>query len=239
MWSTGNSLLLAFLLFIGSGWDATAAPKICVDATTCTFESVVEGDSVQCVFLLGNCGDADLVIQSVRAGCGCTTTMMTNKTIAPGAVAPLTATFHTAGYGGYTVSKSITVETNDPETPNVVLTLSGSVAREAMCTTPAADVVSGFTVLIDLRTPEEFAAGHLLGAVNIPLEELTQWIGLFPRRVRVVLYDQDGSGIDAALRQLTAQGISEGCGLEGGLDEWVATYGTSLIVTFKLMPATP
>jgi rhodanese-related sulfurtransferase len=145
-------------------------------------------------------------------------------------------TLHTDGYGGYTITESITVKTNDPQTPDLILTLIGGVMLEPRCAVPPAGVISGFTVLIDVQSPELFATGHLIGAVNIPFEELTQWISMFPRRVRIVVYDQDGSLVGAALDRLTAEGITEACGLQGGLDGWILSYGTDLLMTFKLMP---
>jgi rhodanese-related sulfurtransferase len=42
--------------------------------------------------------------------------------------------------------------------------------------------------LIDVRTPEEFAAGHLPGARNIPVEELPRRLTEIPRDKPVVAY---------------------------------------------------
>jgi NADPH-dependent 2,4-dienoyl-CoA reductase/sulfur reductase-like enzyme/rhodanese-related sulfurtransferase len=46
--------------------------------------------------------------------------------------------------------------------------------------------------LIDVRTPQEFAAGRIDGAINIPLEELRHRIGEVPRDRRVVVHCQVG-----------------------------------------------
>jgi ArsR family transcriptional regulator len=46
----------------------------------------------------------------------------------------------------------------------------------------------GETVVIDVRPPEEFAAGHIRGAVNIPVAELKRHLVDLPRRQEIVAY---------------------------------------------------
>ncbi|WP_070965694.1 rhodanese-like domain-containing protein [Vibrio sonorensis] len=47
-------------------------------------------------------------------------------------------------------------------------------------------------LLIDVRTPEEFASGHLEGAVNIPLSELEQRLNTVDKSKQTVLYCRSG-----------------------------------------------
>ncbi|MBI5284704.1 MAG: metalloregulator ArsR/SmtB family transcription factor [Chloroflexi bacterium] len=49
-------------------------------------------------------------------------------------------------------------------------------------------IEGGDVVVLDVRPPEEFAAGHISGAVSIPLEELAERIGQLPADVEVVAY---------------------------------------------------
>jgi phage shock protein E len=42
--------------------------------------------------------------------------------------------------------------------------------------------------LIDVRAPEEFAAGHLPGAINIPADQLPSRLAEIPRDKPVVTY---------------------------------------------------
>jgi NADPH-dependent 2,4-dienoyl-CoA reductase/sulfur reductase-like enzyme/rhodanese-related sulfurtransferase len=59
---------------------------------------------------------------------------------------------------------------------------------------------AGAGVLIDVRTPKEYAAGRIPGAVNIPLEELRGRLDELPRHGRVVVHCQVGMrGYMAAL----------------------------------------
>ena len=57
---------------------------------------------------------------------------------------------------------------------------------------PAAELLEraskGLVTVVDVRPPEEFAAGHLPGAVNIPMHELEKRLGELPKRKEVVAY---------------------------------------------------
>lgn len=76
-------------------------------------------------------------------------------------------------------------------------------------TIPAKDldrlVQDGRTVIVDLRSPDEYRGKHIAGAVNIPYERLEEQ---FPRDLerRYVLYCERGSVSMAAARELAAHG---------------------------------
>ena len=46
----------------------------------------------------------------------------------------------------------------------------------------------GLAVVLDVRPPEEFAAGHLPGAINIPIHELEKRLKELPKRQEVIAY---------------------------------------------------
>ncbi|HSP78184.1 MAG TPA: rhodanese-like domain-containing protein [Myxococcaceae bacterium] len=49
-------------------------------------------------------------------------------------------------------------------------------------------------LLLDVRTPEEFASGHLQGAVNIPVDELERRAKELPsRQAGIVIYCRSGN----------------------------------------------
>ena len=75
---------------------------------------------------------------------------------------------------------------------------------------------SGATV-IDVRTPDEFAAGHLEGAVNIPYDEIATRIGSVQpdRKAPIKLYCGIGVRAQMAKFSLEAQGY-ERVSNEGG-----------------------
>lgn len=80
----------------------------------------------------------------------------------------------------------------------------------------------GKTTVVDVRTPEEFAKGHLRDAKNIPLADLSTRIGeLEKSKARtVVVICQAGNRADKAVRQLAAAGFTDVLSLEGGIAAW-------------------
>ena len=82
----------------------------------------------------------------------------------------------------------------------------------------------GKATIVDVRSAEEFAAGHLRDAKNIPLADLATRIGELekskPRSVVVVC--QTGARSDKAARQLAAAGFDDVVSLDGGLAAWKA-----------------
>lgn len=60
--------------------------------------------------------------------------------------------------------------------------------------------------LVDVRTPGEFAGGHLDGARNIPIGELTSRMDEIPSGRPVVVYCQSGIRSARAARELEASG---------------------------------
>ena len=78
-------------------------------------------------------------------------------------------------------------------------------------------------VVVDVRPAEEYAAGHLPGAISVPLDELEQRLSELPKRREVVAYCRGPycALAPAAVRRLRARGY-RARPLEGGLPEWAA-----------------
>ena len=69
--------------------------------------------------------------------------------------------------------------------------------------------VADGAVLLDVRTPTEFQRGHLDGALNIPLEELTRGAGRVGKRNRpVVVYCHSGARSGMAVSFLRQAGFA-------------------------------
>ena len=81
----------------------------------------------------------------------------------------------------------------------------------------ARELVAAGATLLDVRTPAEFAGGHLDGALNIPVAELASRQAEVPRG-RVVVYCQSGG------RSARAAGLLASAGYEvfdlGAMANW-------------------
>jgi hydroxyacylglutathione hydrolase len=77
-------------------------------------------------------------------------------------------------------------------------------------------------VLIDVRRPEEFAAGHIEGASLIPLDTLAAAYAQLPRDVRLVVYCRSGHRSAQAVSFLREHGYGRAVSLDGGIIAWNA-----------------
>lgn len=75
---------------------------------------------------------------------------------------------------------------------------------------------------IDVRTPEEFTAGHAKGAVNIPLDKLDAESAKLNKDRPVYLICQTGRRSQKAAEQLAQKGFVELINIEGGTSAWTA-----------------
>ena len=90
----------------------------------------------------------------------------------------------------------------------------------------ADEAIRDADVLIDVREADEFAAGHLPGAVHIArglLEfKLSSDPGLSPRDLKVVVYCKTGGRAALAACTLHDMGYLQVQSIAGGFDAWVA-----------------
>lgn len=84
-------------------------------------------------------------------------------------------------------------------------------------------VSKGLVVVIDVRPPEEYAAGHVPGAINVPIDQLESRLARFPKRKEVVAYCRGPYCLMSfdAVRTLRDRGI-KARRLEDGFPEWRA-----------------
>lgn len=91
-------------------------------ATEHDFGKVNEGEKVVHVYEVKNTGKANLLIQSVRPSCGCTTPKYDKQPIRPGKKGSIEVVFNTKGRPGKQ-HKTVLVVTNT-EPPNTVLSFT-------------------------------------------------------------------------------------------------------------------
>ena len=79
----------------------------------------------------------------------------------------------------------------------------------------------GLVTVLDVRPPEEFAAGHVAGAVNIPIHELAKRLSELPKRREVVAYCRGPYCLMSfdAVQLLRRKGL-KARRLKDGLPEW-------------------
>lgn len=74
--------------------------------------------------------------------------------------------------------------------------------------------------LIDVREPNEFEGGHILGARNIPLTQLKNRLREIRPDKPVYLYCQSGMRSSRAAAMLHRKGYKELSHLQGGFKKW-------------------
>ncbi len=109
--------------------ELAKSARIEFDQTEFKGQTVIEGEKLTVKYTFKNTGGQDLIIEDVRASCGCTATSPKDKVIAPGASSEITATFDSRGRMGMQ-RKSITVKSNDPVNGSVILRLEADVERD-------------------------------------------------------------------------------------------------------------
>lgn len=90
-----------------------AAPRLECREPSWDFGRINEGAAAEHVFSFTNAGADTLQIDTVRADCGCTGTVLSQKTVAPGKSGSLKVTFHSRNYSRE-VKKSVRILSNDP-----------------------------------------------------------------------------------------------------------------------------
>ncbi|GAB4467899.1 MAG: hypothetical protein Kow00124_01420 [Anaerolineae bacterium] len=75
-------------------------------------------------------------------------------------------------------------------------------------------------ILLDVRTPEEFASGYIPGAINIPLDSLEERLSEIPTDKTVVVYCRSGNRSQPASRLLADAGYE--VYNMGGIIDWDA-----------------
>lgn len=110
------------------------------------------------------------------------------------------------------------------KTAHDLVTAAKALTREVPVT-QAEEVIRHADVLIDVREADEFAAGHIPGAVHASrgmLEfKLSSTPELSSRDLKIVLYCKTSGRAALAARSLHDMGYLSVTSIEGGYDAWV------------------
>ncbi|HZT64201.1 MAG TPA: metalloregulator ArsR/SmtB family transcription factor [Acidimicrobiales bacterium] len=99
------------------------------------------------------------------------------------------------------------------------------VARDSLEPVSRAELIEragrGDVVILDVRPAEEFAAGHIPGALSVPLDRLDAALARLPRRAQIVAYCRGPYCVMApqAVERLRARGY-KARRLAEGMPEW-------------------
>lgn len=70
------------------------------------------------------------------------------------------------------------------------------------------EIIEAGAVLIDVRSPGEFASGHIKGSVNIPLDQIGSQLQVLKKDKPIVVFCRSGNRSRAAKAILEQKGFS-------------------------------
>jgi len=120
-------MFLAALTIQAQDKPATPQDSIVFAATTHDYGTIVQSSDGSCIFAFTNKGKAPIVLNDVKASCGCTVPEWTRTPVAPGEKGSIKVTYNTNNVGAFT--KSITVNSNAVNSP-LVLIIKGTVTAK-------------------------------------------------------------------------------------------------------------
>ena len=105
-------------------------PVLYFSETKHDFGKVKEGNIVEYTFSFLNTGKEILKINDVRTSCGCTAALVSSEKLEPGAEGTLKVELDTKNRSGK-MSRTITIQSNDPRDPTKILTVYADVEKES------------------------------------------------------------------------------------------------------------
>ena len=108
--------------------DTTGTAVLTFSTPEHNFGTVKEGEKVGCIFSYTNTGDADLVISSASASCGCTVPRYDKRPVPPGKSGTIEVIFYTSGREGLQ-TKTVVVQSN-AENNLIILRIIAEVTKK-------------------------------------------------------------------------------------------------------------
>jgi len=76
-------------------------------------------------------------------------------------------------------------------------------------------------VILDVRTPEEYAEGHIKGSINIPHDEVSDHLEKIKSYKKVYMHCRSGQRVKVAMAAFNAAGLGNVvCISNSGMLEW-------------------
>lgn len=75
-------------------------------------------------------------------------------------------------------------------------------------------------VILDVRTPGEYADGHIPNTILIPLDQLSERLNEVPKEKKVYVICRSGNRSSQAVNLLQSKGFTNVCNVTGGMMQW-------------------
>jgi len=219
-----KGLLIGCLLLVSWGVVATAGPEITVEQPDYNYGSIGLGYMV--------------------TSCGCTATELSTKHLAPGASVPLEV--QVLADHGTTKNVSIYVHTNAPDIygrtnddrndPDIILHVLGAITPKQDYEIAPFELADDMFLLIDVRDTDSYVANHLMGAINIPVDEIQTRMTSLSKSDYLIVYDLAGEAADAAVQTLLDAGYMSAYYLQRGISYWAEVHGDQYLVNAAPLP---
>ncbi len=121
-----KSLLTSVFIFTIISYSLSQ-PKIeIIGGKEFDFGDMLAGSKAEKIVTIKNSGKDTLVITNVRASCGCTATLLSDKVLPPKKTATLNIGFDSKGFDGK-VHKTVTITSNDATNPNLQISFTANI----------------------------------------------------------------------------------------------------------------
>jgi len=231
------SLLLStiFLILVSAPQEG---PELAAEKPTFDFGTVRESVNVPVSFTVFNRGSKEVIIQEIRTFAACVErTPLAKRELSPGGGIQLEYIFESLGYGGATLNKKIEIHYNNRKLSPLKLNVRGKVLPLESHQAPLGELAYNFFVLVDIRPPSSYTKEHIIGAINVPLKNISRWASEAAKSISdeliIYLYSEDGTESDKAVKRLRAKGYSQYLSIVGGLKEWKNQKGGKFLISGK------
>lgn len=229
-----HGFILSLVLLFGA-IAARAHPILEAQPRHVDFGEAVEGTHVPVQFKIVNTGDSVARVEKTTQSSGCIAPgPPLQKKISPGEEVKLDYRFDTTGYGGVTAKKWIKIEYNNPEISPLQIIVSGHVDRLRDHQAAPGEMMYNFFALLDIRNEREYEQSHILGAINIPPDNMEKWKEQVSEEARAksifYIYSEHGEKSDEVAKMLRRKGFRNAFSLVGGLQEFRRQYGESHLI---------
>ena len=123
-----NAKRFLFSALLSLAIAATAQASLVFEKKEIDLKPDLGAANAVAIFKYENKGTTPIHIKAVRPSCGCTTAALAKNDVAPGEKGEIKATFDIGERTGLQI-KTITVETDDPQAPQTVLTFKATIAQ--------------------------------------------------------------------------------------------------------------